>query len=298
MNAFITDPLFMSISVQDKIVNRGYSVFDTTKVFGNKIYQLDKHIDRFTDSINRVQLKPKYNKIQMKSILTQLASVSRSIHPNEDIDLRYFYSGGLGTFNLKVDDNSNTFYAVATVANNQVRPTTGVNEITVNVDELRKDLVAVKSTNYMVNSIVQRIAQKEKAYMGIFTDDNGYLLESPTNNIAFVLKDKTFLVPPFDKTLVGTTILRCFDYIKDELIKKNIVKEIRRDYLTIEDVRNNVAEMMLVGGDFVVPVLKIDDVTISQGAGDITKLLQTFLYSDKGFEVVSEEIPFGKGLMI
>jgi len=63
-------------------------------------------------------------------------------------------------------------------------------------------------------------------------------------------------------------------------------------------VRNNVAEMMLVGGDFVVPVLKIDDVTISQGAGDITKLLQTFLYSDKGFEVVSEEIPFGKGLMI
>jgi branched-subunit amino acid aminotransferase/4-amino-4-deoxychorismate lyase len=234
----------------------------------------------------------------MKSILTQLASVSRNIYPDEDIDLRYFYSGGLGSFNLKVDDQSNTFYALATRANNSARPTLGVNEITVNVDKLKQELVAVKSTNYLVNSVVQRIAQVEDAFMGIFTDENGYLLESPTNNIAFVMKDRTFVVPPFDKTLVGTTVLRCFDYIKEELISKGIIKEIKREYLKIEDVKNEVAEMMLVGGDFVVPVLKINDVTISQNAGDITKLLQSFLFSDKGFEIASEEIPFAKNLMI
>jgi len=172
--------------------------------------------------------------------------------------------------------------------------------VTVNVEKLKKDLVAVKSTNYLVNSVVQRMAQVEEAFMGIFTDESGHLLESPTNNIAFVMKDKSFCVPPFDKTLVGTTVLRCLEYIKEELMKKNIIKEIRRDYLTLEDVKNNVSEMMLVGGDFVVPVLKLDDVEVSQSTGEITKILQTFLSADKGFESVASEdiLPFGKVHMI
>ena len=71
------------------------------------------------------------------------------------------------------------------------------------------------------------------AFMGIFTDENGYLLESPTNNIAFVLNDNTFLSPPFEKTLVGTTLVRCFDFINNELISKGEIREIKRDYLTI-----------------------------------------------------------------
>lgn len=298
LNAFITDPLYMSLSIQDKIVTRGYSVFDTTKIFGNKIYQLDKHLDRFMDSIKKIYLTPKYSKSELKSILMQMAVVSRKMSSSEDIDLKYFYSGGVGSWNLKVDNNYNTFYAVATAANNKLRPVDGVNEITVNIPELKEELIPVKSTNYLVNSIVQRKAQMQDAFMGIFTDENGYLLESPTNNIAFVLKDKTFCAPPFDKTLVGTTILRCFDFIKDELISKGEIKDIRRDYLTLEDVRKFATEVMLLGGDFVVPILKIDNVEISSGPGPITKRLQIFLSDDKSVDIAAEELPIMKDFMI
>ena len=291
LNAFITDPVFMNVSIQDKMINRGYSVFDTTKVFGNKIYQLEKHIDRFLESTKRIYLKPKYSRSEIKTILTQMAVLARKVNPSDDIDLRYFYSGGIGNFNLKVENENNTFFAVAVRANNLARPTNGVNEITVNVDKLKQELYCVKSTNYLINSIVQRKAQMEQTFMGIFTDDNGYLLESPTNNIAFVLKDKTFCVPPFDKTLVGTTIIRCFEHVQDKLISKGLIKEIRRDYLTIEDVKKYASEVMLVGGDFIVPVLKINDVEISDTPGEITRILQSFLTNDKTSESVCEEIP-------
>ena len=299
LNAFITDPVFMSISIQDKIIHRGYSVFDTTKIFGNKIYQLDKHLDRFIDSITKIYLTPKYSKSELKSILIQMAVVTRKFEPSSDIDLRYFYSGGVGSFDLRVNNNiNNTFYVVATRANNKLRPFDGVKEITVNIPALKNELIPVKSTNYIVNSIVQRKAQMGDAFMGIFTDENGYLLESPTNNIAFVLKDKSFCVPPFEKTLVGTTIVRCFEFIKNDLISKGEITEIRRNYLTLDDVKNNAIEVMLVGGDFVIPVLKIDNLEISSIPGDITRKLQNFLSNDKTIDIASEDVSFENELMI
>ena len=48
---------------------------------------------------------------------------------------------------------------------------------------------------------------------------------------------------------------------------------------------------MFVGGDFVIPLLKINDVKITDEPGVVTKMFQEFLASDKTGSELAEEIP-------
>lgn len=293
LGAFITDPLFMNVPLEDKIIHRGFSVFETTKIFGNKIYQLDKHIDRFEKSINYINLTPKYSHNDFKEILLNLSSISREIEKERDIELRYFYSAGVGNFSVAVEDNRHTFYAFALRAYNELRPVNGINEFSVNIDNLRNQAAKSKNTNYLINSMTTKISKDQGGYLGIMVDKDGYLLESPISNIAFFLKDGSFCVPPFDRTLAGTTIIRCMEYINRELIPKNLVKKIKREYVHINEIKNgSIEEIMLVGGDFLVPILSLDGYKMSENPGMIARTLQNFLYNDKQAEESSLEIPF------
>jgi branched-subunit amino acid aminotransferase/4-amino-4-deoxychorismate lyase len=291
LKSFITDPLFFSIPLEDKMVHRGYAVFETTKIFGNKIYQLDSHIERLNRSLTKVNLKSIYTHEEYRDILMKMASIARNIEPNKDIELRYFYSAGLGNMSLLVKEDYLSFYAVALRTNYSERPVNGVNERLISVSEIQKNVITSKTTNYLINALVNNKSKEQGGYLGIMTDENGNMLETPMSNIAFLLLDGTFLVPPFDKTLTGTTVVRVMDFVKNVLIPEGHIKSIERDYLNSNTFQNQVKEAMLCGGDFVIPILKLNDYIISENPGEITRRIQDFLIKDKVAEEVCEEIP-------
>lgn len=300
LSAFITDPLFMTIPLEDKIVHRGYSVFETTKIFGNKIYQLDKHIDRFEKSINYINLKSKYNHDDYKSIILKLSSIARSIEKERDIEIRYFYSAGVGNFSVAVDDSKHTFYAFALRAYNELRPVNGTEEFSVNMNQLKSQAAKSKNTNYLINAMTTKQSKDKGGFLGIMTDADGSLLESPISNIAFLLEDDSFWVPPFEKTLAGTTVIRCMDFIEKVLIPEQVVKQIVRGYVTIDDVKigrvdslanKKVKEIMFLGGDFLIPILKLDGMEITKEPGKVSRRLQEFLINDKKGEESSDPVP-------
>jgi branched-subunit amino acid aminotransferase/4-amino-4-deoxychorismate lyase len=298
LGAFITDPLFMNISLEDKMIHRGYAVFDTAKIFENKVYQLDNHVNRFLESIEYINLKPKYKKTEIKDILMKMSSISREAEPVNDLELRFFYSAGLGNFSVTVNDDLHSFYAYCLRVNHSIRPITGVNEVLVNITEIKENIIHAKNTNYLVNSIVTKTAKEKGGYLGIMIDEFGNLLESPISNIAFVLKTGEFCVPTFEKTLAGTTIIRCFDYINEVLIPKGLIKEIKREYVNMKEIPLIVKEAMLVGGDHILPILKLDEYKIGEGPGEIAKLLQDYLVNDRTKEIITEEIPPNDTILI
>jgi len=299
LSAYITDPLFMNIPLEDKLIHRGYSVFETTKIFGNKIYQLDKHIERFEKSISFINLKSKFSTSEYKNIIMNLSSLARSIEKERDIEIRYFYSAGVGNFSVNVDDTKHTFYALALRAYNELRPVNGIREFSVNINELRNQAAKSKNTNYLINSMTTKQSKDKGGFLGIMTDSDGSLLESPISNIAFYMEDGSFYVPPFEKTLAGTTVIRCMDYIKKVLIPEGIITDIVRDYVKIDDViqgrlNNNqrkVKEIMLLGGDFLIPILHLDNIEIIKEPGKIARRLQEFLMNDKKGEDTSVIVP-------
>ena len=133
------------------------------------------------------------------------------------------------------------------------------------------------------------------------TDENGNILETSMSNVAFVLKSGesngsyVFNVPPFDKTLMGTTVVRVLEFVNKELIPNKVVSEVSREYLNASNFQDVVQEAMLVGGDFVIPILKLNDHVITQEPGPITRKIQEFLVNDKKADEVAEEIPPYKG---
>lgn len=292
LKAIITDPLFMTVPLEDKIVHRGYAVFETTKIFENKIYQLDKHIDRFLKSINHINLTSMYSKNDFRDILIQLATTARLAHPTGDIELRYFYSAGVGNLSLIVNNDLNTFYAVALKSDNSIRPFGGTVDKLIYIDPIKKDISASKSTNYLVNALITKKSRESGGYLGIMVDENGHILESPISNIAFVFKNGEYNVPSFEKTLIGTTVIRVLEHVEKVLMPEGLIKGISREYLHVDNISENVVEAMFVGGDFVIPILMIDNITISSQPGKITKMLQEFLASDKSADDGgAEEIP-------
>jgi branched-subunit amino acid aminotransferase/4-amino-4-deoxychorismate lyase len=46
-------------------------------------------------------------------------------------------------------------------------------------------------------------------------DDDGYVLEAPTMNLAIVTHTGQFVVPPFEDTLAGITIQRVLQLLPD-----------------------------------------------------------------------------------
>jgi branched-subunit amino acid aminotransferase/4-amino-4-deoxychorismate lyase len=291
LKAYITDPLFMSIPLEDKMVHRGYSVFETTKIFENKVYQLDSHIERLNKSIKKINLKPMYTHEEFRDILIKTASLARSIEPTQDLELRYFYSAGLGNMSLIVNEDYATFYAVVLRTNYSERPVQGISERLIPIENLVSDVKSSKSTNYLVHALVTKKSRDEGGYLGIMTDEKGNILETSMSNVAFVLKSGEFNVPPFDKTLIGTTVIRVLDFVNKELIPNKVVTGVSREYINASNFQDLVQEAMLVGGDFVIPILKLNDFVITEEPGPITRKIQEFLVNDKKADEVAEEIP-------
>lgn len=282
IDSIITDPTFMSVSMEDKIIHRAYSVFDTTKLFGNKIFNIDSHLDRLFKSIEYISLKPIFDREYIKNVLIETAITARSIEPRKDIDLRYFYSAGLGNFSVEEDPEAHTFYVLAIAAENNKRPFDGCKEFLVDKSKLVHQTEKAKTTNYMHNCIINKISKKQGGYLGIITDSENNLLESPISNIAFVNKNDEFVVPSFEKTLRGTTVVKCMDFIESSLIKEGLVKSIVRVDTNFKDIQNgNIKEAMFVGGDFLSPILEIEGVKISNEVGPVARKLQDFLANQR-----------------
>ncbi len=82
--------------------------------------------------------------------------------------------------------------------------------------------------------------------------------------------------------------------MKTNLIPNGVISGISREYINKDNFSELVQEAMLCGGDFCIPILKLNDVTITDEPGKITRKIQEFLINDKKADEVAEEIPMLK----
>ena len=283
INSIITDPVYMSIPLEDKLIHRAYSVFDTSKIYGNKIFNVDQHINRFFDSIEIVELKNKFTKEEVKDIILYTASAARSLEKDSDIDIRFYYSAGLGSFFLNEFQDKHSFYVLAYRANNSIRPMNGTIDYTICKTQIENKIKHAKKTDYLINCIVNKRITEKNGYLGLLVDDEGNFLETPISCLGFIIEeDKNLIlnIPSFEKTLAGSTAIKCIEYTESTLLQQGVVTSISRKDLNIKDI-SKIREAMYLGGDFAIPILKINDIEITKEPGIVTLLFQTYLKKDK-----------------
>jgi branched-subunit amino acid aminotransferase/4-amino-4-deoxychorismate lyase len=105
---------------------------------------------------------------------------------------------------------------------------------------------------------------------------NGVLLEAATANIGFIF-GKEFAAPRFETVIKGTTIIKTLKFV-EELVKNGTLEKISFRDITIEE-GEKADEMIMFGGDKVVPVLSFNDKVISEEPGPITRQIQKWYAS-------------------
>ena len=136
----------------------------------------------------------------------------------------------------------------------------------------------IKSNNYLVCSYIATQSKNKGGYLAIEADKDGFLLEGSLSTVAVLLKNGDFVVPPVDRIIPGTTAIKIFKFIEQEVVPKQLLsidyikRVVRRDILITEAIAE-ANEVMLLSGEECVPVLEWDGVKIGDGKkGQAVKL--------------------------
>ena len=272
LGGIVTDPALMVLPLDDHMVHRGHSVFDTATLTQGMLYQLDPHLDRLLRSAALARIPLPFPRHQLRRILLDTAAASG----RRDGSVRYWLSAGPGGFGLgPAECTGSSFYAI--VFKQEAYPdayyTEGVKVVTSQIPIKPPLFARTKSTNYLPNVMVVLEAKDNGADNGIFIDQRGMIAESSNMNVAFVTRDRVFRHPPFDAILSGITIQRVLEFAQ-RLVDEGELKGIRLADLPVSEGRQ-AAEMMLVGSSIkVAPVVQWDGQPIGDGKpGPITKKL-------------------------
>lgn len=272
LGGIVTDPALMVLPLDDHMVHRGHSVFDTATLTGGMLYQLDPHLDRLLRSAELARVPLPFPREELRQIILDTAAASRQ----REGSVRYWLSAGPGGFGLgPAECVGSSFYVI--VFNQELYPasyyTDGMKVITSNIPIKPPLFARIKSTNYLPNVLVVLEAKDRSADNGIFIDQHGMVAESSNMNVAFVTKDRVFRHPVFDAILSGITIQRVLQFA-ERLVQQGDLKEIRLADVSVNEGRE-AAEMMLIGSSIkIAPVVEWDRRPIGDGKpGPIAKKL-------------------------
>lgn len=225
---------------------------------------LDQHLDRFLNSALRSKIDPPFDRENIRRILIQTVSASKCRNGS----LRYWLSAGPGDFQLSPSGgHESALYAIVIkdLSPAVVTPESrGVKVITSSIPIKHPMFAVTKSVNYLPNVLSKMEAEEAGAFVGIWLDNEGFVAEGPSMNVAFVNKEKELIMPHFDKILSGCTAKRVLA-LAECLLKQGKLTGIRVKNVTVEEGKE-ADEMMLIGsGVLVCPVVQWDEQVIGDG---------------------------------
>lgn len=296
LGGIVTDPALMVLPLDDHMVHRGHSVFDTATLTGGMLYQLDSHLDRLLRSAQSARIPLPVSREQLRQIILDTAGASRQ----REGSVRYWLSAGPGGFALgPAECIGSSFYVI--VFKQEFYPqsyyTEGLKVITSQIPIKPAFFARTKSTNYLPNVLVVLEAKDHGADNGVFIDQHGMIAESSNMNVAFVSRDRVFRHPPFDAILSGITIERMLK-LAERLVRQGDLKGIRVADIPVEEGKES-AEMMLVGSSIkVAPIVQWDGKAIGDGKpGPITqKLLQLWEEDTQSAKDQLVPVPYSQGM--
>lgn len=290
IGGIVTDPSLMNVPVDDQMVHRGHSVFDTCNVRAGKAFGLDFHLDRLLRSASLARIEAPFPKSQLKDIIVSTIAASEK---RDDVLCRYWLSSGRsGTFSVSPNRlYHGSFYVIC---HHYTRSRDAVSLVTMRADRVAfkpKILANTKSTNYMLNALQKMYAEDHGAYDALQVTDDGFVRETSIACVAVVDEDGVLRAPEFDHILHGTTLQRVLDSMP-QFIAAGVLKGAELAPLHIDQVRK-AKEIILLGGGFCSPVTQLDGEPVGNGRpGTVFSALFDFVVADQENPEFTDDIPY------
>lgn len=263
LGGIVVDPQAMLIPVDDHLVHRGDGVFEAFKCLNKKIYMLEQHLDRLERSSAKIGIQWPMPRQEVE------AAIKATIHASglTDTLIRLYMSRGPGGFTTNPYESvGSQLYLVATVLRTPGEKIyqQGVKAISSRIAVKDGFFSSVKSCNYLPNVLMKKEAVDNKVDYTIGQDENGFLCEGSTENMAILTQDNGFLVPGFGRTLEGTTLTRLMKLLQP-LVDCGELHEISNCQFRVEDALQ-AKEFFMIGTTIdVVPVVEFNGQKINDG---------------------------------
>ncbi|EES19279.1 D-amino-acid transaminase, chloroplastic [Sorghum bicolor] len=278
VGGIILDPSMMVIPIDDHMVHRGHGVFDTATISDGYLYELDSHLDRLLVSASKAKIDPPFPRETLRNILLQMTAASGC----KNGSIKYWLSAGPGDFLVSPKGcTGSAFYAVVAAAAGGYRHKDGgVKAITATVPMKHPFFAGIKSVNYLPNALAMAEAEERGAFASVWVDEDGYVAEGPTMNVAFVTTGGDLVLPAFDRVLSGCTAKRVLA-LAPELVGAGLLRSVRDARISADEARQ-CAEMMFLGSGLpLLPVVEWDGKPVGDGrVGRISLALSDMLWDD------------------
>jgi 4-amino-4-deoxychorismate lyase len=286
----VKDPRWMLLPIDDHMVHRGDGVFEAIKFSGGRAYLLDAHIERLLSSAERIGIKAFAEASKLRSIIEATMAASGK----DDGLLRIFMSRGPGSFSVNPYDTVGTqFYVIVTalIPPSLDKYEKGVSVGLTNIGVKDSWMAQVKSCNYLPNVMMKKEAVDRGFDFVVAFDEQGFLAESSTENMAIVSAEGYLVKPNLSQILKGTTMTRVFE-LAGRLLQKGHLKGLESRDISIGDIVKSKEIMMLGTTLDVLPVTRFEQTVISKGvAGPIASELLALLRQDQENEQTFRDCP-------
>jgi len=257
----------------DHLVHRGDGVFETVKYENRRIYQLDAHIRRMKISCQAIHLEPPCSWNELTEAIVEVARAGNE----PDGMVRVLLGRGPGGFGLDPYESPvQSMYVVAYRLH--MRPESvfdkGVTAMRSSIPAKQSWMATVKTTNYLPNVLMKREAVNNRVDFPLCFDDNGFLAEGATENVALVDEAGRLVIPEFTNALAGTTLMRAVDLLKSDM--PVIFKGVSEDELY------TAREVMMVGTSFdAIGIVRYNGKPIFDARpGPVTRKVRALLKAD------------------
>jgi branched-subunit amino acid aminotransferase/4-amino-4-deoxychorismate lyase len=238
----------ITIPVDNIGVNRGYGAFDFFGVINNKPFYIERHLDRFFNSLNLLRLKIKYNREQVKLLVEEV------IQRNSSADL-YIKLFAIPLNSDAAQSLDCGFYIIPVDAapfNEEVYINGGI-LITKDYSRFAPE---AKSTNYLpliywYNDI------NEAGAIDVLYYSNNSIRETSRGNI-FIVKGSSVFTPG-SEVLKGITRSVIID------ILKSANQEIIERAVTLDELYSADEVFLTSTTKKILPIVKIDNRIIGKG---------------------------------
>lgn len=206
----ITEPLFMTVPIDDHLVHRGDGVFETLKCMNGNVYCFYEHLDRLFRSAEKIALKVNGSREQVGRLILDTIRISN----RRDCLIRVLVSRGPGSMGINPYDCpiSNLYILIHRLPPPfMTSHPGGASVITSNIPVKAGIFATIKTCNYLPNALLKKEAVDRKADFSINFDEDGFLAEGATENVGIVSREGMLVTPGPDRILSGTTMNRIMD---------------------------------------------------------------------------------------
>jgi branched-chain amino acid aminotransferase len=197
--------------------------------------------------------------------------------------IRVLLSRGPGSFSTNPYDCPETQLYVNVFRHSGVRESyyrEGIPLVTSPVPIKKSFFANIKSCNYLPNVLMKMDAIRAGCEYSVSLDEEGFLAEGSTENVA-VLSDADILkFPGLERTLSGITADRVVELAAD-LVKDGMIKDVQFTQISQEEAYRS-KEMFLTGTSLgLLPVVRYDERPIGAGVpGTVYNRLSSLLWED------------------